>query len=335
MLGGTGATLAIWVESDRKEGSLGVARPWWSGQIQISLVSFGVRMFPATEAKSEIHFHQINRKTGERVRHQNVSASAAEPVEKDDIVKGYEYSKGEYVQIEPEEIAHVRIPSKHTLELQQFVDLSEIEREYFEKPYFVSPENDAQAEAFGVVRKALEEMGKAGLGKIAMNGREHVMAIAAPEDKELAGLMAYELRYAEELRDAKEYFGEIKEAKIDADSLDLAKELMKRKAGHFDMSKFKDEYEVALRELVEAKMKNLPLPVEETPQPRAKVINLMDALRRSVQGSGTGDEKESAKARAARSKAGAAKVSVMKKASAKAPSKASKAKSTEKRRKSA
>lgn len=311
-----------------------MARPWWSGQIQISLVSFGVRMFPATEAKSEIHFHQINRKTGERVRHQNVSDSDAEPVEKDDIVKGYEYSKGEYVQIEPEEIAHVRIPSKHTLELQQFVDLSEIEREYFEKPYFVAPENDAQAEAFGVVRKALEEMGKAGLGKIAMNGREHVMAIAAPEDKELAGLMAYELRYAEELRDAKEYFGGIKEAKIDADSLDLAKELMKRKAGHFDMSKFKDEYEVALRELVEAKMKNLPLPVEETPQPRAKVINLMDALRRSVQGPDAGSAKESAK-EPAREKAAESKVSVMKKASTKAGNKTGKAKSTEKRRKSA
>src|SRR3954452_20327329 len=177
-----------WPGISLMEGDLRVARPYWSGQVRISLVSFGVKLFPATESKSEIHFHQIDRKTGERVRHKNVSEGDQEPVEKDDIVKGYEYSKGQYVQIEPEEIAHLRIPSKRTLDIQQFVNLDDLDPEYFEKPYFVLPENDAQAEAFAVVREALRESKKAGLGKIAMAGREHLMAIEAPSDPKLPGM---------------------------------------------------------------------------------------------------------------------------------------------------
>jgi len=261
-----------------------LARPYWSGQIRISLVSFGVKLFPATESKSEIRFHQINRKTGERVRHKNVSEGDQEPVEKDDIVKGYEYSKGQYVQIEPEEIAHLRIPSKRMLDIQQFVNRDDLDPEYFEKPYFVLPENDAQAEAFAVVREALRESKKAGLGKIAMAGREHLMAIEAPSDPKLPGMMAYTLRYAEELRNPAEYFSEVKKPSIDDEQLSLAKELIQRKAGKFDPKKFTDNYEAALRELVEAKLKHLPLPLEEKAPPRAKVINLIDALRRSVKG---------------------------------------------------
>ncbi len=259
-----------------------MARPFWSGQIQISLVSFGVKLFPATEAKSEIRFHQIDRKSGERVRHQKVSSGESEPVEKEDIVKGYEYRKGEYVQIDPKEIENLRIPSRHTLELQQFVDLDDLDPAFFEKPYFVTPENDTQAEAFAVVRKALGDTHKAGLGKIAMSGREHLMAITVPQDESLPGLMAYALRYEEELRKPAEYFDDIKKPAVNAESLDLAKELIKKKTAKFDPSKFTDQYEAALREMVEAKMKNLPTPKEEKPAGRGKVINLMDALRRSV-----------------------------------------------------
>jgi DNA end-binding protein Ku len=261
-----------------------VARPFWSGQIRISLVSFGVKLFPATEAKSEIHFHQIDRKTGERVRYQKVSEGDEAQVGKEDIVKGYEYRKGQYVQIEPEEIAHLRIPSKHTLELQQFVGVDDIDPAMFEKPYFVVPENEAQAEAFAVVREALRESKKAGLGKIAFGGREHVIAITAPSDAKLPGMMAYTLRYAEELRKPADYFADVKKPRIDDEQLSLAKELIQRKAGKFDPKKFTDNYEAALRELVEAKLKHLPLPVEEKPARRGKVINLMDALRRSVEG---------------------------------------------------
>ncbi len=259
-----------------------MARPFWSGQIQISLVSFGVKLFPATEAKSEIRFHEINRSNGTRVRHQKVSAGDDAPVGRQEIVKGYEYSKGEYVQIEPEEIEHLRIASRHTLELQQFVAMDELDPAMFEKPYFVVPENDTQAEAFGVVRRALFEMQKAGLGKIALNGREHLVAICAPGDAKLQGLMAYTLRYAEELRSAAEYFSDIKQTPANSEQLSLAKELIQRKASTFDPKRFKDTYEDALRELVNAKLKHLPLPAEPKPAARGKVINLMDALRKSL-----------------------------------------------------
>jgi DNA end-binding protein Ku len=257
-----------------------MARPFWSGHIQISLVSFGVKLFPAVEAKSEIRFHEISRKTGERIRHQKVS-SDEEPADHDDIVKGYEYSKGEFIQIEPSEIAELRVASRSAIEIQQFVDLEELDAALFEKPYFVLPENDAQADAYAVVHKALQQTGKAGLGKIAVGGREHVIAIAAPADAKLAGLMGYFLRYAEELRDAGEYFSEVKTGKVDEEQLALAKELIQRKTRAFDPEKFTDDYEVALRELVEAKLKHIPLPKQEA-APRGKVIDLMDALRRSV-----------------------------------------------------
>jgi DNA end-binding protein Ku len=239
-------------------------RPFWSGQIQISLVSFGIKLFPATEAKSEIRFHQLSRKSGERIKHQKVSDDEG-PVEKSEIVKGYEYRKGEYVTIEPEEIEHLRIPSRHTLEVTQFVDMDELDPEFFEKPYFVVPENDVQ-------------------GKIAFGGREHLVGLSAPADDKLPGMMAYTMRYPEELRDPAEYFGDIKRVAVDEDQLSLAKELIKRKTAKFAPEKFKDEYEAALRELVEAKVKHAPIPRDGPAPKSAKVINLMDALKNSVRG---------------------------------------------------
>jgi DNA end-binding protein Ku len=275
-----------------------MARPYWSGQIQISLVQFGVKLFVATEAKSDIHFHQIDRKSGERVKHQKVLASAvedapdeaADPVEKNQIVKGYEYSKGRYVTIEPEELEELRVPSKHTMEVTQFVDEADISPEFFEKPYFVVPENEAQGEAFATVRKALIDTKKVALSKIAFGGREHVVAIVPAGTDAHGGMMAYTMRYAAELRDPAEYFAEIKKRTVDADSLALAKELIKRKAGSFDPSKFVDGYEVAVKELVDAKLKHVPIPKEEKRAAKGKVINLMDALRKSV--SGKADEED-------------------------------------------
>jgi DNA end-binding protein Ku len=212
---------------------------------------------------------------------------AAAPVEKDEIVKGYEYTKGQYVIIEPSEIANLRVPSKHTVEIQQFVSLDELAPEYLEKPYFVVPENDVQAEAFAVVRAALAKSKKAGLGKIAFGGREHILALTAtPEDD--GGMMAYTMRYQEELRKPSEYFHDIKKVKVDEDSLELAETLIKKRTAKFDPSKFTDGYEIALKELVEAKVKHAPIPKDETPAPtRGKVINLMDALRKSVQSTET------------------------------------------------
>ena len=266
-------------------------RPYWSGQIQISLVSFTVKLFVATESKGELHFHQISRKTGERVRHQKVLASALEaapeqgsdPVAKNDIVKGFEYAKGQYVTIEPEEMEHLRVPSKHTVEITQFVALDELAPEYLEKPYFVVPENDLQTEAFAVVRRALEKTKKAALGKIAFGGREHVLAITAAPGDDSRGMMAYTMRYQEELRSPAEYFRDIKKVEINEDSLDLAETLIKKKAAKFDPSKFVDGYEVALKELVDAKVNHAPIPKDEPAAPkRNNVVNLMDALRKSL-----------------------------------------------------
>jgi len=259
-----------------------MARPYWSGQFQVSLVSFGIQLYPATEAKSEIRFHQLNRRTGERIKHQNVSADD-DPVEKDEIVKGYEYSKGEYVMIEPEDIENLRIPSRQTLDVAQFVDFDELDPKFFEKPYFVAPDNPTQAEAFAVVRKAMQASKKVALGKIAFGGREHLIAISAPADDKELGMMAYIMRYPEELRDPDDYFGDIKRVAIDADQLSLARELIKRKTSPFKPEAYTDEYESALRAMVEAKVKHAPLPQAPSAPKSAKVVNLMDALRKSVQ----------------------------------------------------
>ncbi len=266
-----------------------MARPYWSGQVQISLVQFGVSLYTATETKSQISFHQISRSTGERIRHQKVLQSAAESDEsspavgKDDIVKGYEYSKGQYVLIEPSELENLRVPSKHTIAVSQFIELSELNPEYIEKPYYVVPENDAQAEAFAVVREALLKTGKAAIGKVGFSGRENIVALA-PVGPDSPGMMAYTLRYQNELRNPADYFRDIKQTEINEDALEMAEALIAKKTSKFDLNKFEDGYEVALRELVEAKVKNLPVPQEEAvPKPQTgKIINLMDALRKSV-----------------------------------------------------
>ena len=265
-----------------------MARPYWSGQIQISLVQFGVSLYTATESKSQISFHQISRSTGERIRHQKVLQSASESDEaaasvgKDDIVKGYEYSKGQYVIVEPSELENLRVPSKHTIAVSQFIEVVELDPEYVEKPYFVVPENDAQAEAFAVVRQALVKSGKAAIGKVAFSGREHIVALT-PAGTDDRGMMAYTLRYQSELRNAADYFRDIKPTTISEDALEMAEALIAKKSAKFDISKFEDGYETAVRELVEAKIKNLPIPVDEPPKPQpGKIINLMDALRKSI-----------------------------------------------------
>lgn len=263
-----------------------MARPYWTGNLQISLVSFGVSLYVATETKSQITFHQISRRTGERIRHQKVLESAVEnneataPVEKDEIVKGYEYRKGQYVLIEPSELDNLKVPSKHTIAVSQFVEKADLNPEYVEKPYFVLPENDVQAETFNVIREALVKTGKIAIGKVAFSGRENIIAVLPAGER---GMMAYTLRYQNELRNQNDYFRDIKATAVDPDSLELAETLIKRMSAKFDLSKFEDGYEVALKALVEAKINHMPVPTEEEPKPQmGKVINLMDALRKSI-----------------------------------------------------
>ena len=271
-----------------------MARPYWSGRIQVSLVSFGVQLFVATESKNQISFHQISRSTGERIRHQKVLQSAVDSgeetpgaaVAKDEIVKGYEYRKGEYILIEPSELENLRVPSKHTIDVSQFVTIEELRPEYIEKPYFVVPENDSQAEAFAVIRRALEKSGKIAIGKVSFAGRENIIAIRPAGDETHGGMMAYTLRYDNELRKEQDYFRDLKPVQINEESLELAETLIAKKSTKLDLSKFEDGYEVAVKELIEAKVNNMPVPKDEVAEPKGKVVNLMDALRKSL---GTAD----------------------------------------------
>jgi DNA end-binding protein Ku len=273
-----------------------MARPYWSGRIQVSLVSFGVQLFVATESKSQISFHQISRSTGERIRHQKVLASAvdtdnetaAAAVGKDEIVKGYEYRKGEYVLIESSELENLKVPSKHTIDVSQFVTMDELLPEYIEKPYFVVPENDSQAEAFAVIRKALQKSGKVAIGKVSFAGRENILAIRPAGDEAHGGMMAYTLRYSNELRKEQDYFRDLKGVEINEESLELAETLIAKKSTKLDLSKFEDGYEVAVKQLIEAKVNKMPLPQDEVAEPRGKVVNLMDALRKSLGDSDSG-----------------------------------------------
>lgn len=260
-------------------------RPYWSGQLRISLVAFGIQLFPATSATSEVSFHQIDRRTHQRVHHLNV-INGDQPVANDDIVKGYEYSKGKYIIVEPDEIKNLRLETQKIISIAQFVDAKDIPPYLFEKPYFVIPDQKGSAEAFAVVRQAMLESDKIAIGEAAFAGREHLIAIAPHPDKKVRGLMAYTLRYAEELRKANDYFSRIPEHAIDKKQLELANQLIKSQSAPFRLDEYKDDYEEALRELITAKRNETPLPVSEE-KPKAKVVNLMDALRRSVDESKT------------------------------------------------
>ena len=306
-----------------------MARPYWSGRIQVSLVSFGVQLYVATETKNQISFHQISRSTGERIRHQKVLASAVESdgevagaaVAKDEIVKGYEHRKGEYVLIEPSELENLKVPSKHTIDVSQFVTMDELRPEYVEKPYYVVPENDGQAEAFAVVRKALQKSGKVAIGKVSFAGRENIIAIRPAGDDAHGGMMAYTLRYSNELRNEQDYFRDLKAVEINEESLELAEALIAKKSTKLDLSKFVDGYEVAVKALIDAKVNNLPVPKDEVAEPRGKVVNLMDALRKSLGGDDGGSGKRVPKKPVVSVKADAKKGIGLVKPASKAPAK--------------
>jgi len=289
-----------------------MARPYWTGQISLSLVSFAVEIYPAVTSARPFQFHQIDRATGERIHYQNVAADGDEAddsgadrkrgglhiaskgrgaadhdgdkhvVEKSDIVKGYEYEKGKYAIIEPDDLKRLRIPGKDTLEIVQFSPAGELTPSLYVKPYFVVPKKGPQATAFAVVRQAMVDTDMVGMGEIAFAGREHVVALAPLPDRKQLGMMLYVLRFAEELRDSGEYLGKIPSVKVDTGQLNLAKQLIKTYAHPLELDKFTDDYETAVRELVEAKLANKPLPKEKPVKTRGKVVDLMSALRQSL-----------------------------------------------------
>jgi DNA end-binding protein Ku len=252
-------------------------RPYWKGHIRLSLVTFPVQLHTATASGARIRFHQLDRRTGQRIRLQKIVPDQG-PVANEDIVKGYEIEADRYVVVEPDELAALRLESKHTIDLVQFVDTCEIDPLYFEKPYYVVPDGDMAQEAYRVVHRALRDTGKVALGEVVLGGRENLVAIQ-PSGR---GLLLETLRASDEVKKASGYFAEIEDGAVDDDQLELARELIRRKSAPFDPTRFKDDYETALRELIEAKLQDRELRAPEGRAPAGQVVDLMDALRRSL-----------------------------------------------------
>jgi DNA end-binding protein Ku len=253
-------------------------RVYWKGMLRLSLVTIAVEIYPAVETASEISFNQIHKPSGKRVRYERTVPGIGK-VENADIVKGYEVEPEVYVLLEPEEVEAIRLESKRSIDLVQCVDQSEIDPRYFERPYYVLPADEQAAEGYAIIREALRESGKVAVGQVTMAGREHLVVVG-PVGK---GLVLNIIRYGNELRPATTYFDDLPEHKLEPDMMDMAVQLITRKTAPFDPAAFKDSYGVALRELVEEKAKGHKILSPPTAEPASNVINLKDALKRSVQ----------------------------------------------------
>ena len=256
-------------------------RAYWKGHIRLALVSFPVRLYAAVTSTERISLHRIHRETGERVRIQNYIPDEG-PVDRDDIVMGYEYDRDRYIPVEDEELEGLEIESKHTIDLSRFVDLSDIDPIYFDKPYFVAPDGDIATEAFVTIRDALRHSKKVALGQIVLSKRERVVAIQ-PCGK---GLLLETLRWADEVREADTYFDDIEDVKSSTDQVEMAESLIKARAGEFEPDEFVDRYQSALRALIEKKLKGqktLAGKPSADAGKRSNVINLMDALKASLE----------------------------------------------------
>ena len=266
-------------------------RPNWKGYLKLSLVSCSVALYPATSTSQRIRFNILNKNTGNRIRNEVVDAETGDPVPQEDRVKGYQYEKGQYVLVEEDELDNVALESTHTIDIEQFVPMSEVDRIYLDESYYIVPQDEMAQEAFGVIREAMRKDDLVGLARVVIYRREHLLLLA-PRGK---GLMATALRYKNEVRDEKSYFDEIEDIKIPADMLKLAVQILESKRGRFDPARFEDRYETALMELIKAKRAGKAPPVISEERP-SNVINLMDALRRSAGGSG-GSRRKSTRSR--------------------------------------
>ncbi|MBV9567977.1 MAG: Ku protein [Hyphomicrobiales bacterium] len=255
-------------------------RAYWKGSLKLSLVTCPVALYPATTAVEKTRFHMINTETGNRLRQQMVDEETGDVVESDQKARGYEIAKGKYIEIEKEELDAVQIESNHSIDIDSFVPRDEIDRRFLNHPYYIVPDGKAGVDAFAVIRDAMKDQDRVALARIVLTNREHVMTIE-PYGK---GLLATTLRYPYELRDAEDYFDGIKSPKISKDMIDLAVHILDTKAAHFDPSKFKDEYETALKKLVKRKAAGKPIKAAEAEEKPSNVVSLMDALKQSVQG---------------------------------------------------
>ncbi|KJC49684.1 DNA repair protein [Bradyrhizobium sp. LTSP885] len=255
-------------------------RAYWKGTLKLSLVSCPVALYPASTSLEKTRFHMINKETGNRLKQQMVDADTGDVVEGEQKGRGYEVSKGKYVEIDKDELEAVEIESNHTIDIDSFVPKGEIDKRYLDHPYYIRPDGKAGADAFAVIRDAMKDQDRVALARIVLTNREHVIAIE-PLGK---GLLGTTLRYPYELRDADDYFDDIKSPKVTRDMIELASHILDSKAAHFDPSKFKDEYENALKALVRRKASGKPIKATEREEKPSNVVNLMDALKQSLKG---------------------------------------------------
>ncbi|MDA9538073.1 DNA repair protein [Bradyrhizobium sp. CCBAU 21362] len=251
----------------------------WKGFLRLSLVTCPVALYPATSESEKISFNQLNRQTGHRIKYLKVDADTGDEVPNEDMVKGYELDKGQYIEVSKEELEEIALESTRTIEIDEFVDRSDIDPRYLIRPYYLRPDGKVGHDAFAVIRETIREMDKVAIGRVVLTNREHIIALEA-RDKGLIGTL---LRYPYEVRSEQEYFDEIQDVKVTKDMLDLAKHIVNQKAGRFDPKKFEDHYESALVDLINQKRAGKVIRPKERPKGE-NVVDLMDALRKSVGG---------------------------------------------------
>ena len=258
----------------------------WKGFLRLSLVTCPVALYPATSDTEKVSFNQINKKTGHRIKYSKVDADTGEEVANEDIVKGYKVDTDTYIEVTKEELEDVALESTHTIEIDEFVPKTEIDNRYLIRPYYLAPDGKVGHDAFAVIRETMRSMNKVAIGRVVLTNREHIIALE-PLDR---GLMGTLLRYPYEVRSEKEYFDDIQDVKVTKDMLDLAKHIVEQKSGSFEPEEFEDRYESALIDLINQKRNGLPI-AKAAPKSSGNVINLMDALKRSL-----ASEKQSAPA---------------------------------------
>jgi DNA end-binding protein Ku len=259
----------------------------WKGFLRLSLVTCPVALYPATSDAEKVSFNQINRKTGHRIKYAKVDADTGEEVASEDIVKGYKVDTDTYIEVTKDELDELALDSTHTIEIDEFVPKQDIDNRYLIRPYYLVPDGKVGHDAFAVIRETIRTMDKVAVGRVVLTNREHIIALE-PLGK---GLMGTLLRYPYEVRNETEYFDDIQDVKVTKDMLDLAKHIVEQKSAAFEPDNFEDHYEAALIELINQKRSGVPIAAKAAPKTGGNVINLMDALKRSL-----GHEKQSAPA---------------------------------------
>jgi DNA end-binding protein Ku len=250
----------------------------WKGFLRLSLVTCPVALYPATSDTEKISFNQINRKTGHRIKYAKVDADTGEEVASEDIIKGYKIDTDTYIEVSKEELDDIALESTHTIEINEFVPKTDIDGRYLIRPYYLVPDGKVGHDAFAVIRETIRSMNKVAIGRVVLTNREHIVALE-PLGK---GLMGTLLRYPYEVRSEKEYFDEIKDVKVTKDMLDLARHIVEKKSGSFEPNSFEDHYESALIDLINRKRSGIPISTKAAPKTASNVINLMEALKRSL-----------------------------------------------------